>query len=59
MLPTELLALMGMPLRLCRFRDLVAAGVPTAADLRRCCGNGLHCPSVTAAFLWAVANVDV
>ena len=59
MLPTEYLNLMGLPRRLCRFERRILDGTLSSGEVRKMAGNGLHCATVAAAFIWGAVNVDV
>ena len=59
LLPDEMLSLMGMGPKACRFRRLIASGELSAASVRAMAGNGLHCSAVASVFVWGVLNFEV
>ena len=59
MMPSEYLDLMGMHRGVRRFQRLIDDGTLSGVDIRMLAGNGLHCPSIGAALVWAVLHMDV
>ena len=54
LLPRELLAAMG--LRRVRFQTAIDEFAVREGDVRRFCGNGMHCATLASVFMWAAIN---
>ena len=59
MIPSERLDLMGMHRGFRRFQRRIDDGTLTSGDVRALAGNGMHCPSIGAALVWALLSMDV